>query len=585
MANTKQTIQENKKVFDDLQESIAQVRLTLGKTDSVFLEFQKSVKKMTESSKDIKKANEETAKSVDKITDAVDKLRKARSELYRINPSDKKEWDEAYSKYTEERKKVETESNKKRALDAYEAIRDGDHLLRRPNETAEEYNKRRARVYGRKRTWEKNNPSGDYYAYQAMKLKAYQMTSPEMMEELIRNAEERDLFVKSRGFRGVKYRDWFLEEMMNKKDPRSYYSSMRNSEIRAAQDYFANGDIGGLVGMLGPNRTLGNIRAVNKQIIDQYRTNLYGFYGREADINDQMRKIEEDQKGAPMSPAKKEQYDKLAKELEVLKSNREDYEKNYGGAYRTARIKTAVSAGIQGVYNTTKKIVKGFGEILGITFDIKKFASDIFARAKQLMEEMPTYDTSNSLITNAEARNQQMKYGLSDTQNFAFTQAKNMLNIRSDEDLLYMNPNQQLAFSQYMQKYSAWYTELMDSGVLQDIQEFKLEFKMFKEELAMDVLKWFADNKETIMAILNMTFTVMKGLVSVLGGIAKFFGFSADFASTSTAVNNSSLVNSRNVNVNMTNNVTGVLGSEESMQNFFDEQQSKLAKTLNSTSY
>ena len=147
-----------------------------------------------------------------------------------------------------------------------------------------------------------------------------------------------------------------------------------------------------------------------------------------------------------------------------------------------------------------------------------------------------------------------------------------------------MNPAQQQLFSTYMQKYSAWYDELMSSGVLQDIQSFKLEFQMFKEELAMDVLKWFADNKETIMNVIKLTFNVMKGLINVLGAIARWFGITTDFATTSSATNNSQVVSSRNVNINVTNNATGVLGSEEAMQSFYNEQQANLAKILDSTS-
>ena len=83
---------------------------------------------------------------------------------------------------------------------------------------------------------------------------------------------------------------------------------------------------------------------------------------------------------------------------------------------------------------------------------IMGFLKNIFEGAKKLTSEMASYNLSTSLFVNREAREQALQYGLSNSRNWAFTQAKSMLGIQSDEDLYYMNPAQRSAFSSLMNK-------------------------------------------------------------------------------------------------------------------------------------
>ena len=201
-----------------------------------------------------------------------------------------------------------------------------------------------------------------------------------------------------------------------------------------------------------------------------------------------------------------------------------------------------------------------------------------------------TFATGTSLITNAAAREQQLKYGLSSSQNYAFTKAKEMLNIQSDEDLMYMNADQRERLLAYMEQYSRFYDELESSGTLQSIQEMQLEFQELKEELAMEFLSWVAENKETIMAVIKGGFEFIKFIANAIMAIINILTFGSQgkeydlYSKASDEANNNTTDNSKhtqiNMNINTTNNATGVLGSQEALDQYQEENWSKLAKQI-----
>lgn len=196
------------------------------------------------------------------------------------------------------------------------------------------------------------------------------------------------------------------------------------------------------------------------------------------------------------------------------------------------------------IVNAAKKVASVFNNLsksfLGISFSIKDAFSDVLkdiSEMTSMSKGMATYATGSSLITNSAARQTQMKYGLSNSQTYAFTQASSLLGISSDEDLMYMNQSQKQVFTQYMQKYSSWYEQLMSSGALQDIQQMQLEFAMFKQEVAVDLLQFVAQNKDTLLAaakgIMSILEWVMKLATKLLGGI-----FGTGSSSSSSTANN-----------------------------------------------
>lgn len=230
------------------------------------------------------------------------------------------------------------------------------------------------------------------------------------------------------------------------------------------------------------------------------------------------------------------------------------------------------------------------GAVAGVLKKLTKVVGDAVHQMIEFKTGVATYNTQTSLVTNATAREQQMKYGLTGSQNYAFTQAKSMLNIQSDEDLMYMNKDQRDKFLSYMNRYSQWYDKMEQSGVLADIQEMQLEFNELKQEIAMEFLQWVAENKDTIMTCIKGLFEVGKGIATVVMKIMEVLSFgkykgseSQDIKSDRGQVSMNYGGNKNttiNINANTTNNATGVLGSQQAMDQYSKENFNKMAKQI-----
>lgn len=203
--------------------------------------------------------------------------------------------------------------------------------------------------------------------------------------------------------------------------------------------------------------------------------------------------------------------------------------------------------GVKKFYNVATKAF----DVLGI--NIKNMFKDVINNIAENLSRtgMASYDTTTSLFTNSEARSQAMKYGISSSTNWALTKTAGMLfggTGNLDENIAYMNPAQKEMFATLMSKYSSWYDQLQSTGVLQRIQEFQLDFAMLKEELAIDFMNWFAQNKEIVLGAITGTFSVIKAISSVIVGIANFLG---GVKSSDSVLNGSKAIT---VNISNTNN-------------------------------
>lgn len=260
-----------------------------------------------------------------------------------------------------------------------------------------------------------------------------------------------------------------------------------------------------------------------------------------------------------------------------------------GKAARNLAGAAAVSAVWKGLKTIGNGIKDTFQSILGSSISIKGMFHDILndvSKITDMYTGMATY-SANSLVVNSTARNTQLKYGMTGRQAYAFSQASEMFGVRTDEDLFYMTGRQAAAFRQYMQKQEEWYSKLESSGVLEDIQEMQLDFKLFKQELSVDFLQWMGENKDVIMTVAKGTLTVLKGLMQVLAKIFTLFGidysgnsygFTSAGLSDSIAANSVSNNNSRTVKITSTNNVNGVFNQPQ-MEEFLNE---KLTETIRS---
>lgn len=254
-----------------------------------------------------------------------------------------------------------------------------------------------------------------------------------------------------------------------------------------------------------------------------------------------------------------------------------------GKAGNAAAGKLAAAAAamvvVQGVITVAKTIRDTFSKILGQTLTIRGNFNEIVdnvSKMTDLYKGMVTY-SQNSLTVNREARETQMRYGMTGAQAWAFNQAKEMFGVSSDEDMYYMTAKQTAVFTQYMQKQQEWYNKLESSGVLEDIQAMQLDLKLFKQELSVNFLQWMAENKDVIMTVAKTGLQVLKGLLQALAKIFTFFGIDYSdntYGFTSTAMSDAASITNNNANrtvsVRMTNNVNGVFNQSE-MEQFLNE--------------
>ena len=221
-----------------------------------------------------------------------------------------------------------------------------------------------------------------------------------------------------------------------------------------------------------------------------------------------------------------------------------------------------------------------FRAITGMSFSIKGNFTAILEDVKKITDMytgMATYATGTSLISNAAARQTQLQYGLTGGQAYAFDKTREMLGIRSDEDLLYMNQSQRAVFMQYMQRQEQLYAKLESSGALESIQRMQLEFSMFKQEMAADIMSFVADNKDTIIWVMKTSIVVLKGILQAIFKILSFFrisysgneyGMTSSMLSDTVAAGSSTSVTNKNINMTAHLNATGVLSSQEALQEY-----------------
>lgn len=254
--------------------------------------------------------------------------------------------------------------------------------------------------------------------------------------------------------------------------------------------------------------------------------------------------------------------------------------KAMGSAAGGAAAAAAAIVAILAIVVLLKKAVdelKTLSKIAHMSLSIKDTMHDIQQKMSNILSPTTgaaSYSAGTSLFTNRYGRELQMKYGLSSGQAYAFNIASNMLNIKDEEDIMYMNPNQRNVLLDIMKRQEAWYNKMESSGMLERIQLAQLDLELFKQDMANKFLLWFSENKDTIMSILKGLFSALKWVVELIGKIMTFFNIqSSDYGSGSTMLSDTlgSQYNSyRTVNVNSTFNATGVISNQEALENWYD---------------
>lgn len=234
---------------------------------------------------------------------------------------------------------------------------------------------------------------------------------------------------------------------------------------------------------------------------------------------------------------------------------------------------SAVAAGIAAVGEIAKKAKDTFFKAFDVMgLDLKNLFSDVISNVKNELSSsgIASYSTGTTLFTNSTARNNQMKYGLSSSSNYAMMQTMGILGMSSDEDLMYMNSNQRQLFSTMMNYYKTRYNQLMNSGALIKLQKAQIDFKIFKQELAYKFLNWFAEHKDQIMKCITNIFKIIEALAPVvlkivgwLASIASWLG--GLFGSKSSTYLESTTGSSINLNYTQNNTISGTNGNIQSV--------------------
>ena len=162
----------------------------------------------------------------------------------------------------------------------------------------------------------------------------------------------------------------------------------------------------------------------------------------------------------------------------------------------------------------------------------------------------------SSLLTDATTRENVFGYGMSAGESYGFTKAKDLLGISNTSDLAYMTDTQAKLFRESMIKYTNRYNELADKGFFDKMLEFNVQRQEFEEDLKLELIDFFMDNKDTIM-------TAMQAIITISEEIIKFIGSALGTGNMEAASNAVANYSNKNINVDTTFNLSGQMSSQD----------------------
>lgn len=280
------------------------------------------------------------------------------------------------------------------------------------------------------------------------------------------------------------------------------------------------------------------------------------------------------------------ELNRIAGERKVIQGQ---FDKATGSSLKASAALTKLHIAVL-VVQKTFEVLNNFTSLLGVNFkDLSDGIKNTITQMTDLRSGLATYSAS-SLVTNRQARETRLRYGFDAATTYGFTQASSLLNVQSDEDLMYMSSGQRELFISYMEKFSQFYSKMEESGVLQNIQSIQLDLELFKQKVAMSFLEWVGKNKETILSIMKAMGTGVVVLSNVVIAIYNILASLAnkdklDYLSIpsfgSDNVNNSNNRSQTNIiNVTASTNATGVLGSQQALNDFNKEFYNNLGKQI-----
>lgn len=225
----------------------------------------------------------------------------------------------------------------------------------------------------------------------------------------------------------------------------------------------------------------------------------------------------------------------------------------------------------EGFTDSIKSNFKGFGTKdgadLGKTFGNAVTKSllaagevfvDFIKKSWQELGDMVSYST----LSNERTRELAFGRGLTGSQAYGYQKAMDIMGFQSEEDLMFASGSQKEKFQELMNKYNEKYTELYDSGFFEKYMEFQYEMEDMKQELMVEVVGFFMENKDTIKTVMNALLRFAKVGIEGFGWIIDNFSGGANAASSSDIIRNYNSSNSTTIKIDNTFN--GVNTSDQS---------------------
>lgn len=235
----------------------------------------------------------------------------------------------------------------------------------------------------------------------------------------------------------------------------------------------------------------------------------------------------------------------------TLKKNVEQIQKSSMKAFLDTFKQQFEAFGGNGKFNRDSLFTHGAKELKGVLDSALSGLKGIFVDAWDELKNILSF----SRLSNQETRDLMFTYGFDSSQAYGFDKASSLMGIRSEEDLMYMTPDQSDRFRELMSNYTEKYSKLYDTGFFNTLEDFQYEMAEFKDEITMEVVQFFMDNKDTIKDGMIAIMKLADFTIDSLGWLVNFFGGRSTISASARAQNTTQIIdNARSVNVNNTFN-------------------------------
>lgn len=207
-----------------------------------------------------------------------------------------------------------------------------------------------------------------------------------------------------------------------------------------------------------------------------------------------------------------------------------------------------------------KNVAKALTNVFDNAWDsLKNLLSDSWKEFQNMLD----YST----LANARTRELAFTYGFTGSQAYGYDKALSAMGMSDIEDLYFAEDWQKEKFYDIMTKNAERYQELYDSGFFQDSMDFQYEMQELKQEMMLEIVQFFMDNKDLIKSGMMAMLDLSKFVISALGWIVKYLGngerSSSERLAASSDIINSYSNSNRNTSVKIDNTFNNVAKEDQ----------------------